>query len=111
MTPRLAVLYFFFSYAQGTQKTENIIKLLLRQILQQLGGNIPESVKREYRTFKKDPDGNAPSPKILTQLLQECISYFAKVSSNQVFVLFDAFDEFKSRENEETERMKLLNFF
>jgi len=109
-TPQLAILYFLFSHANKDQKAEDVVRMLLKQILGQLKGHLPSSVKEEYKRYKNDIHQTMPTPAKFTKLLAESISVFAKVYSNDVFILIDAFDEFQTQENQRRERKRLTTF-
>lgn len=85
-----------------------MIRVLLRQILGQLQGNFPDGVIFEYRRYKSDIHRTLPTAEKFNQLLLDCISHFFEVYGNAVFVLVDAFDEFRTTEGERTERKRLV---
>jgi hypothetical protein len=80
--------------------------MLLRQILRQLKHNIPASVKAEYGKYKDD-EHTKTKPETFMSLLKDCVSQLAAESSNDVFILIDAFDEFKTMGNERAERTQI----
>lgn len=102
--------YFLFNHANKDQKAGDIIQFLLRQVLGQVRGNFPSSIKEEYLRFSNDPHRMVPAARTWTMLLKDCIFQFADSYSSQLFVLIDAFDEFRSQENEMRERKRLCDF-
>jgi NACHT domain len=80
---------------------------LLKQALRQLH-QVPQDVQNEYKRYKKDPHKIMPTREKYLSLLECCLQEYAKLSSNPVFVLIDAYDEFVNPEGlEEQERAEL----
>lgn len=107
-SPQIGILYFFFNHANRAQKSEDVIRVLLRQMVGQLE-KIPDAINAEYFKYKTDPHKTMPSGDSYTKLLTACIDDFFKAYFNPVFILVDAYDEFKNAENERKERKVLLS--
>ena len=78
----------------------------LKQALKQLQ-KIPPDVEREYNRYKKDPHSVPPNPEIYQNLLKCCLQEFSKLTSNPVFILLDAYDEFVNTRGDEREQKEL----
>jgi arginine utilization protein RocB len=103
----VGLLYFFFNQSNQKQTAEEVIRVLLKQALRQLQ-QIPSEVQNEYKRYKKDPHKITPTREKYQSLLECSLQEFAKLSSNPVFVLMDAYDEFVNPEGfEEQERTEL----
>jgi hypothetical protein len=94
-TPQLGIIYFFFNHSDRTQTAEIVIRVLLRQILEQLD-NLPDMVISEYSRYKHDRHKRMPDRETFVRLLAFSIEQFYKGNKNQVFILVDAYDELLS---------------
>jgi alpha-mannosidase len=70
---------------------------------------MPMSVKAEYWKYQDDEHRTTPLD-TLTTLLEDCIRQLADQTSNEVFILVDAFDEFQTEGNKRAERKRLRKF-
>jgi hypothetical protein len=102
-TPQLGLLYFFFNHSNQEQRAEDAIRVLLKQLLRQLP-KLPRDVHNQYSKYKRDPHNVMPGREIYENLLKSAVEEFFNMSSNQVFILVDAYDEFRSTQHEERER-------
>lgn len=99
--PELGILYFFFSLSNQQQKAMDVIRSLLRQLLEQLQ-IIPDAVRKAYADNKRGP--MEFSSNRFTELLKSSISEFCKLYSSKVFILIDAYDEFLLNQPNQTEQ-------
>jgi len=83
------------------------IRVLLKRVVRQLLPKIPSAVQNEYERFLTDPHNIRPNWEKYESLLQSSLQEFAKLSSNPVFILLDAYDEFVNTKGEERERREL----
>lgn len=88
-------MYFFFNHSDREQTAVNIIKVLLRQLLDQLK-IIPIDVRNEYSRYKNDPHKIMPDRDKYKSMLKSSIEEFFKANGNRVFILIDAYDELLS---------------
>jgi 4-hydroxy-3-methylbut-2-enyl diphosphate reductase IspH len=83
---------------------------LLKQILRQLD-TIPSSVQSEYDNLKMGPHDIKLDRETCESMLKSSVQEFEKQSSNPVFILLDAYDEFvNTKGSEEKERNELRCF-
>lgn len=102
-TPQLGIIYFFFNHAEHEQTAENVIRVLLRRLLDQLG-RIPDEVQKEYSRYQSDPHNQMPDQTTYGRLLKRSVADFSRLNGNRVFILMDAYDEFLSGKEEKVER-------
>jgi NACHT domain len=100
----VGILYFFFNHSNKNQKSGDVIRVLLTQMLGQFE-NVPENVLKEYKRSKT----RAHQPIDHAALLTSCIKQFVHLYSSPVFVLIDAYDEFKNQGDEQKERAEFLS--
>ena len=103
-TPELGILYFFFNHSDREQTAENVIRVLLRQLLDQLG-KIPNDVRNEYSRYKNDPHKIMPDRDKYANMLKGSIEEFFKAKQNRIFILVDAYDELLSSKEERLEKV------
>jgi len=103
--PTLGISYFFFDDSNRDETAENVIRALLRQILAQLR-RIPRDVSAEYSRFKNDPDRMIRSRYTFASLLKSSLE---ELSSSPSFILLDAYDEFRNKDDEERQRAQLCS--
>jgi hypothetical protein len=95
-TPQLGILYFFFNHLDREQTAENVTRVLLRQLLEQLE-TIPNEVVSERSRYQKDPHKRMPDQAKYEDLLKCSIERFFEANKNRVFILVDAYDELLGR--------------
>jgi hypothetical protein len=95
-TPQLGILYFYFNHLDQEQTAENITRVLLRQLLEQLD-TIPNEIVSERSRYQKDPHKRMPDHATYEDLLKCSIDRFFEVNKNRVFILVDAYDELLGR--------------
>jgi NACHT domain len=95
LTPQLGIIYFFFNHSDHTQTADRVIRVLLRQILEQLD-NIPQEVVSKCNQYIHDPHKRMPDRETYLHLLAFAIEEFFKKNQNPVFILVDAYDELLS---------------
>jgi len=103
-TSQVSISYFFFNHSDPNQKSEAVIRVLLRQILQ--FGKISEDVVKEH--WRYDNELNK-SPSDYSAMLHSCIVEFFNHYHNPVFLLLDTYNEFRNEKDEQKEKEKLLN--
>jgi NACHT domain len=98
---------YFLNHANKEQTAKDIMRVYLRQILQQLD-DFPDDVLAEYNKYKKSPVKSMPGASVYPRLLVSCVTRFFELYSNPVFILLDAYDELRNSQVEK-ERADLLN--
>jgi hypothetical protein len=101
-TPQIGLVFFLFKISNRVQTTNDVLRVLLKQLLEQCD-EIPESV---YSAFSSQ--SGAPDNDTLTRLFAMCLSAFSSMYSKPVFILLDAFDEFKNEKDERYQRKEFL---
>jgi hypothetical protein len=96
VTPRLGIIYFFFNHLDREQTAENVTRVLLRQLLQQLE-TIPKDIMSERSRYQKDTHRRMPDQAKYEDLLECSIDEFFEANQNRVFILVDAYDELLGR--------------
>ena len=107
-TPQIGILYFFFKVANRDQKANDVLRILLRQILEQLR-EPPAEVYAQYNKCQNSLHKSALTRRVYTTLFICCVEEFFNRYSNGVFILLDAYDEFKPEKEEERQREELLS--
>lgn len=102
-TPQIGIIFFLFKISNRTQTTTDALRVLLRQLLQQCD-EIPESIYSAYSPQSSEPDFDT-----LLKLLAASLSAFSSTYSRPVFILLDAFDEFKNEKDEGHQRGSFLD--
>jgi hypothetical protein len=91
-SPRTVVTYFYFEYGNKDHTTEHVIKVLLKQLICQLG-KIPTNLESEYdgsRTGKSSP---RPTADVFAKVFMECVRGLSSTYQSPTFILLDAYDE------------------
>jgi hypothetical protein len=101
------VLRFLFDHNVRDQKADDVLKVLLRQLLEQFEF-LSLALLDKCLAHKKN--GSEVGGKTWLELLKTGVSEFHKVSSNPIFILVDAYDEFLNRDNEDLERRRFREY-
>lgn len=88
------------------ETAKNVIRRLLRQIVEQLP-EIPASVRHAYSEYMKSRDREVPGLGLFLSLLKNSIKKLYELNPYGVFILLDAYDEFKNKTYEVEERKSL----
>ena len=104
---RLGVLLFFFNHLIPNQEADDVLRVLLRQLLEQFEFLSP-GILNECLDHKRK--GSKVGGKTWMELLKTAILEFHKISSNPVFILVDAYDEFLNRDNEDLQRRRFREY-
>jgi len=104
---RLGIAYFFCNHSEAEQTAKNVIRRLLRQIVEQLP-EIPALVRHAYSSYMKSPDRDEPALELSVSLLKSSVEKLCQLKPDGVFILIDAYDEFRNRRYEVEERKSLL---
>jgi len=96
-------------HSEAEQTAENVIRRLLRQIVEQLP-EIPAVVRHAYSSYMESPDREEPAPELFMSLLKSSIEKLCQLNPGGVFILVDAYDEFRNRRYEVEERKSLLTY-
>jgi hypothetical protein len=102
-TAQLGILFFLFKISNREQTTTDALRVLLRQLLQQCD-EFPGSVYSAYSSQSSAPDFD-----LLLKLFVASLSAFSSTYSRPVFILLDAFDEFKNETDEGYQRGRFLD--
>lgn len=101
--PQTGLLYFFFNHSNQNQKAKQVIRVLLKQVLQQLQ-QIQLHVQNEYKRYIKSPHKIPTNLETLQRLLKSCVQEYYNLSGNRIFILIDALDELRGTRAEEENR-------
>jgi hypothetical protein len=104
-TRHVGIVYFVFKISDKDQTASNVLRVLLRQLLEEFDG-LPDSVYTAYTTAIREKRG-PPDLLTSTNLFKSCATHFVKTHSSPVLVLLDAFDEFKNKGDENNQRTYL----
>jgi hypothetical protein len=104
--PKLGVAYFFFNHSNRDETAERVIRALLAQIVAQ-SPRIPGEVTAEYSRYINDPHRVPTIRDNFAILLQSSVKQFS--STSPVFILIDAYDEFRNSGDEEGQRTQLCS--
>jgi hypothetical protein len=102
-TPQIGIVFFLFKIYNREQTAIDALRVLLRQLLQQCD-EIPESIYSAYSSQSPAPDFDT-----LLKLFAASLSAFSSTYSRPVFILLDAFDEFKNETDEGHQRGNFLD--
>ena len=108
-TPQIGLLYFFFNHANRRQTAEDVIRFLLRQLVNQFR-TVPQRIELEYKKYENDPHKLMPTQGKWVKLFIDCLEEFVRLFFSRVFILLDAYDEFYHEESEMKERADLLSY-
>jgi len=106
--PRHTILTYFFDHLIREQEANEVLKVLLKQLLQQFELLSPALLDECLNEKNK---GSKVGGDTLLKLWKMAVSEFYKNSANPIFILVDAYDEFLNKVNkQQAERRRFRGY-